>query len=508
MDFWMMKKETRIFYFSIILLTVVAYFIQTNTFFSPDVGYLLHAANQILAGGKYGSDIFETNPPMILYLYLPACLLAKWMAISIITAVRLYVISLALVSLSLCCFLLKKIILPKDKIIFYFLFYTLLFGMLLFPVFDFAQREHILIILMMPYLLSAALALENKFVHPSMAILIGVLAGFGFALKPFFLVTPCLVELYIMMKQRRWFAWFRIEPIMIISVLLLYLISIFLLQPDYINVVLPLVLRYYFPGTALPWYKIIVLPNVLFCVGIAMSYFIYRKYDRYSNLGWIIELALLGMIVAFLIPRTLWCYHVIPALFLSFLLIAHFLSQSLSSNFRFSDSIILLISLIIILLLPVTYYYITIKYVHQFQYRQSARQTIADYLNKDSGSHSIACIGLGTQVCFPLVLYTHGHYAERFPSLWWYPGLRKLEKNTHPSALLKKDKLFLINSFAEDLNRYKARWIIVDMPHFKKIETPSFDIVKYLLENKKFKSAWQHYRYVVTIQSIQIYIRT
>src|SRR5207302_1351476 len=105
-----MKQETITFYISATLIVLLAYFMQTRTYFSPDVGYLLHAANQVLAGGKYGPDIFEPNPPMILYLYIPVCLFAKWTAISLMTAMRLYIILLALVSLSLCFFFLKKLI--------------------------------------------------------------------------------------------------------------------------------------------------------------------------------------------------------------------------------------------------------------------------------------------------------------------------------------------------------------------------------------------------------------
>jgi hypothetical protein len=205
-----------------------------------------------------------------------------------------------------------------------------------------------------------------------------------------------------------------------------------------------------------------------------------------------------------------------PALFLALLLVAHFFSQSISiikqsaSRPRLSDNFVLLMGAILILILPVTYGYRMIEYVHQFQYHQLARKEIANYINKRSGQHSIACIGLGTQACFPLVLYTHSEYAERFPSFWWYMGLRKLEKNSHQPAVLTqrmKDKLFLINSFAEDLNQYKARWVVVDTPRFQRIETKEFKIIRYLSENEKFRSAWQHYRYLTTIQSIKLYER-
>jgi len=512
-----MTQESTTFYVSAILIVLLAYFIQTITFFSPDVGYLLHAANQVLAGGKYGADIFEPNPPMILYLYFPACLFAKWTAISIITAVRLYIILLAIISLSLCFFFLKKLIKPQDKVLRYFLFYTLVFGMLFLPYFAFAQREHILIIFMLPYLLSAALALENKPVHPGIAVLIGVMAGLGFALKPFFLVTPCLVEFYFIIKQRRLFAWVRIESFVIIGVLILYLASIFLWQPDYIKVVLPFVFRYYFPAAAAPWVQIILFPALLFCMAVMLSYLVYCKQDRYSSLGWIIELALLGMIVAFLIARTPWYYHIIPAFILSLVLVAYFFGQTVSFmmqksprlHFFSGDSIVLVVSIIIVLALPASYCYTVMKYIHQFQDKEPTHY-VADYINKRSGPHSIACFGLGTSDCFPLVYNVHGQYAERFPALWWYLWTRKLEKDSpNPANLTQviKDKDFFVTRFADDLNRYKAHWVIIDMQRFQQVEARQFDVIGYFLENKKFQSAWQHYRYLTTIKSIKLYER-
>ncbi|MCD6039172.1 MAG: hypothetical protein K0S27_572 [Gammaproteobacteria bacterium] len=512
-----MKQETSTFYIFTALLILLAYFIQTQTFFSPDVGYLLHAANQLLAGGKYGPDIFETNPPMILYLYFPACLLAKCVALSVMTAVRIYIIGLVIVSLSVCFFLLKRLIKSEDNMLRYALFYTLIFCLLFLPSFIFAQREHILIIFMLPYLLSAALALENKSVPSILAALIGVMAGLGFSLKPFFLVTPCLIELYFIVKRRRLFAWVRIESGIMISVLVIYFISIFWTQPGYIKIILPFVFRYYFIGTALPWHQIILFPNVLFCIAVALGYWVYKEKDCYSTLGWIMELALLGMIIAFLIPQTPWYYHVMPALVLALLLVASLFFQAISgvaytsSRQRFlgGHSIILIFALVVILTLPASYCYKTVRYIYRFQDHQPARY-IADYINHYPGQHSIACFGLGTPDCFPLVYYTQSEYSERFPFFWWYSGLRKLETSRQPSSTqeqLKKDKYFLINSFAEDLNKHQPRWVIIDTQHFQQMEARPFDVIRYFSENKKFDVAWRHYRYLTTIKSIKLYER-
>lgn len=502
-----MKLKTLNLYIFMTLILALAYFLQTKIFFSPDVDYLLYASNQILSGAKYGIDIFETNPPMILYLYTPAIILAKLLTIHVITAVRFYIYSLIILSLALCSFLLKKLIKSQDNILRYFLFGTLTCALLFLPTFTFAQREHLLIILMLPYLLSSALALENKPIHPWLAVLIGVIAGIGFSLKPFFLVTPCLIELYFIFKKRHLLAWVRVESIVILSVLVIYLSSIFIFQPEYIHTVLPLVLHYYFSGTALSWFDILSFVNVLFCITVMLCYLIFYKYDHYHSLGWMLELALLGMIIAFLLPQTPWFYHVMPAFVLALLLLAHFLGQTLSSKLRLIsyDSAILAFGFAIILLLPAIYQYRITRFVNHF-HQDHPMNAIADYINKQPGTHSLACFALSAADCFPYIDDTHSVYAERFPSFWWYQGIRQFEKN-NPSAKVLVDKYYLINSFADDLNRYHARWVVIDTLHFKKIEVNQFEILSYFLENEKFRAAWQHYRYLTTLQSIKLYER-
>ena len=115
----------------------------------------------------------------------------------------------------------------KSHVYLYCVFYTLLLVTFYLPMYAFLQREYLLFIFIMPYLLLAALRIENKSIHPLASFFIGLFAGLGFAIKPFFLVTLVLVELCVMIKTRNFFSWLRIEPFVIASVLVVYLISVF-----------------------------------------------------------------------------------------------------------------------------------------------------------------------------------------------------------------------------------------------------------------------------------------
>ena len=321
-----MKRQIIYFTLPSILLILFAYLLQTKMLLSGDVGYLLNATNQLLAGGQYGREIFETNPPMILYLYSPVIFLTNLTTINIIYLLPLYITLLTTISL-FCSYLLLKKIFAEQKIVFLMVYYMLIFILFFLPAQQYGQREHLLMLGLVPYLFSAIISLEQQKIHPFFALGIGLAAGLGIALKPFFLVTPIFIELYFIWTKRNLFGWIRIESIAIMLVLVLYLCSVYFLQHSYIKIMLPLIADFYFIGTMQSWYLIFSHPMVLFCLFIFTSYFIFIKRDKYKSFSTVLMLAIAGMTVAFLIPRTPWYYHLLPALGFSCLLLAYYVSM-------------------------------------------------------------------------------------------------------------------------------------------------------------------------------------
>jgi hypothetical protein len=490
------------------VLATLACILQFKMFLSGDVGYLLYIANKLLSGGTYGRDFLETNPPMILYLYLPVCIFAKWTSVNIVVAMKVYVLLLAIFSSILCWRLIKQIVPATNQILTYFLSYMVVLVLLFLPAAAFGQREHILTIFIMPYLFSAVLALENKRISPVLALIIGLFAGLGFALKPFFLVTLVLIELYFICFRRRLWGWVRIESITIAIVLVLYVLSIFLFQPNYISVVLPIVSKFYFIGTEEGWSDLVVKrPYVIFCLWMAGSYFFYKN-DRTPVLSTVIWLALLGMIAAFMIPRSSWFYHAIPAISLACLLLALYAGQFVSFVGITKKSILFfLVVSASIFYVPVSgSYYIFNTFVVDKEH--GAMQKLITYINHIPGDHSVFCF-TGTASCFPLVFETNSEYGGRYPFFWWLKGVMKQSE----TQSTKKDQKYLIDGIADDLNRYQPKLIIINAQVMKIIQEnmyenygiSDFDMIKYFSNNKNFCTAWSHYRYLTSIDYYQVY---
>lgn len=501
-----MKKAVLSFALPVTIVTLLAYILQSYILFTPDVGYLLTAANRLIAGGRYGTEIFETNPPMILYLYVPVCLLAKYLPIKILTIARLYTLMLLVISSGSCYLLLKKLIKPTDRFYFYSIFYTILFIYFIVALPSYLQREHILMMVLIPYLLAAALTLENKPVHPMAAVLIGLFAGIGFSLKPFFWITIGLIEAVIIIRKRNVFAWVRIESLMVMSVIVLYFISLTVFQPEYFKVMTPLVMHYYFPMIKKSWIDVMSVPHVVICLGAAMAYVLIWRQDKYRHLGLILFLGLMGMTIAFLIPGTGWFYHVLPALSLAFLLIMHLTGQA----FNGKNLILWVLTVMMVLLYPLYQLDQLLMRASVF-YSQNTYNQLINYINSNSGPHSLYCFTTaGTHNCFPMVYQTNSEYAERFPFFWWYKGLRvaeRVNKNNPVAERIAKDKDYLIDAIADDLNRYRTRWVVVDEKTFKNYEGKDFDLIHYFSENTHFRKAWQPYRYLASIEGSVIYER-
>src|SRR5579862_1201114 len=414
-----MQEQIRYVLIPLFLIVCLCYFLQTQLFFSGDVGYLLHVTNEILLGKKYGQDILETNPPMILYLYMPVCLIAKYSAVNIMTIMRIYTLFLASISAYCSYFLLKGIFKPQDKKIIYAIYYMLLFILFLLPADDFAQREHFLMILILPYLFSTILILQKYKLPKGIKFLIGIAAGAGFALKPYFLAPLLLIELNVFLVKKSFYTSFRMETFTIASVFILYLISIYLFQPSYFKIVLPLVSEFYFIGVQQNWLVVLLNEITIFTAFIGCLYFIFYKEDKCLAVSGTLMFAMIGMLIAFILPRTAWYYHVLPALALAFLLLAYYIGMFLkydssTSSVFAKHNVVVLLSGLVIAFTPVTFLAVRYGYYFLYENNNGTRGQVIAYVNNHKNIKSIFCFSVKTtRDCFPLVYATQKEYGSR-----------------------------------------------------------------------------------------------
>jgi hypothetical protein len=327
---------------------LLAYAIQSNFLLSWDVGWLLLVTKRLLAGGSYVTDFFETNPPLILYLYMPTVLLSKTAAIPIFAALRIYIFILASFSLGLSFVLLKKIFLETFHSQLWLLLLLLASILLLLPLYEFGQREHLLILLTFPYFLLVICRLKNIVISARLAICVGIFAGLGFGLKPFFLSALVFVEAFYLFKRRKFIACVRPETAAIVVLLLTYLVSTYYFFPNYFSIIVPFTFKHFYGIKNLS--LSLHLPLVGTSLAALVIYFLQRGSDRDIVFSTVFLLGMLGFLTSYAMQRTISYYHIYPAFALSLFLLVYWFNtifqHDATSKMRLSRILIGLVVLV------------------------------------------------------------------------------------------------------------------------------------------------------------------
>jgi len=503
-----MKKKQEIVYWwlPLLILCLIAYYLQINIFIYKDVSILSHTAALMLEGQTYAHDIFEPNPPIIFYLHIPPIILAKLTGIKIIYCLRLYLIALILLCVVCSHFLFTKLF-KQVSMLNYLMSYALAFILLFLPAEQFGQREHFLLILTIPYLLLAAYRLDGGTVKTSFAVLIGIMAGIGFSIKPFFLPTLLLIELFFIYRKKSIFGWFRVESTIAALIILFYGLAVIFFFPDYWQIVLPLWMPYY-KGIVQPWGGVLSSPLFLLsCVAMVSSWFV-KPCDPYKGIKIIFSLALLGYLITFLIPRVDWYYHIIPALSIAclyfVLIFGELLDKTTKSSTPIVEMALIGILALMVFSMPilngVTLTSRSIVYAHS----DSPFKKLITFLNQHGPNNSYDFFSM-THLLYNLEFYSTSSYVGSFPFCGWEYNRSSLKN--HSMAYQREMLPYILNILSHDLDDKKPRFVIIDIPSSENYLNNRIDYPKKYSQNKNFKEAWSHYAYSTSIGPYEIYER-
>ncbi len=287
----------------------------------PDAGHdqlwlLLAAARIGPHTDPYGPLVFESNPPLALWLSGLVVALAKVFHLSFTVTFKLSVILLAGVSALLCARLVHLRQRPiTDRWYLSFLF-LLISGVL--PARDFGQRDHILMLLVLPYLLAAALHLAGKSLSSPQRWALTLLAALGLALKPHQALIALAVELTLLLNARPRRPRL-LEPALFLASAATYLLAIQTLAPTYFTQVVPALRSTYWAFGTLPPAQLLRASFQLQILLVAALTFVLLSRPK-SPIAVIFLAAGLAADLAYALQGTGWYYQQLPAL--SFLTLA------------------------------------------------------------------------------------------------------------------------------------------------------------------------------------------
>lgn len=173
-------------------------------FFAPinhDEAYFMALAGRLLDGGQFGKDIMDMNPPHVWWISAMPVWLARQTGFRLDVAAAVFTVTMAVLSVAAVARLTAAAGLGRAPRSLFLVFATLL--VLFIPGYDFGQREHWMVLLTLPYIVACGCR-PNKLVLPAaVGAAVGVAACPGFCIKPYFLLVPVALEIWILVRLRR-----------------------------------------------------------------------------------------------------------------------------------------------------------------------------------------------------------------------------------------------------------------------------------------------------------------
>ncbi len=500
-----------------IISGLICIVLQRNVYLNHDVGWVLYSSGRMLDGQVFSRDIIAANPPLIWYLNLPPAWLARLTGLQDATVFRLYVVGLAILCLALSWCAVQRTSLGRASTLSQSFIALAAVYWLVLPGREFGQREHLMLMLATPYVLLAAASLSTDRLSPGLRLASGLIAGIGFSLKPYFLAVPLLLEIHQLLARRpvRWTP--RLELVAMVATGGLYVLSIPIFAPDYVDYVIPMVETIYWGFeaslTALLariWPEVILLPLLLALLRHNRG----QPTDLHSVLG----IAATGLFFAYAMQGKAFAYHAYPfqgIMLLWFLVNVGALLRSPSISRQTARSWAWVTIALAGLALPLWTGGSRLLHWYRDANVESGAlgqetSALIDLVNRHAGKEYFTAFSTHPYPGFPISNYSQAKWGARMNSHFMIPAVAKLrERGGSHDTDSREDIERVARQFVlDDLIRFDPVLVLIDdRPKRYALQTTSFDMLGFYLEDRRFGEVWERYTELPPMYGFRIFIQ-
>ena len=481
-----------------------------------DVSWAFYLAERMMAGERQGSDFIEVNPPLFLFLALPPVLIERWAGIGAWYTHILLCCALAFVALTLTRRILGFLV-PESHTR-ETLLLAIGFAAFMLPGTEFGQREHIAFVATLPYVVLAAGRLRGQEFPRGTTILVGLLAGAGFALKPHFLIAWLLIEGLLCVCLRR--AMLRLEFLSLVIFGAAYLVAVLALVPAYIPMVVrvgPWYDRYINNGL----YGAIVLADPIALIALAVVFVQVRANCNRDVLTSVLSLALIGFLAGALLQRKGFIYHYLAASCFGF--VAMVRGWQVLPELSLRRPVLLLAQAGVLAVATITIQR-TVTAVQQFsdpvERRVGRNRDTAELLpvvRLLAQGKPIAVLSSNPAAGWPLTRDSGATWALRYMSLWALPAIYDTQVWSSPDIVRPTaygqrtgfEKQFS-DEMVADLVKSRPRLVIVLKPDVAVHGwggAQRFDYLQYFSSDPRFAAFMSDYDYLRDVGRYKIWKR-
>lgn len=468
-----------------------------------DVAAILHFAERWIAGERLYVDLIDINPPLVFLLSAVAVVAAHVVGFGPIVALQSAVLGAACWSLWLCARIAWSQ--PGVGVARLSVLAVLLpFLLLGFPLEMFGQREHLMLIGALPYLLMAERRGTEADPPRRLEALAAVLAGVLFGLKPYFLAVPLLVEAYLLLVLGARRTLSRPTPWLLGALWLAQLAITVRFFGAYITMVVPFAVAAYQSldfsplGAALDGFGALPLAALVVLVPLAFS-------PRAGAAVRLVALAAIGAWVAGVAQGKGWPYHFLPAEALAVLLaalVAVERSCGLAPASRegalgpplASVGVLLGLGVVLVAREPVR---------DRIDFDKGEIAQLASFYARVAPRQRVLVLSAALNPFYPALNYGGAITASRFMTMWMvqgnYQSCPKDGRRFHRMREMPRSERYAWRAVTADLVDRRPQLIIVDdLTGIPTCQGKSFDLLAYFLRNPLFAEAFAQYESIAS----------
>jgi hypothetical protein len=407
-----------------------------------DVSWLLTAGDQILAGRKLYSEVIETNPPIAVFTYIPATLIAHLIGVAAETVVDALVFVAIAGSLACSVRILQASAfgrkLPTALLVLAFVILAVV------PLQEFGQREHIALIAFVPMMAALMIRAERETPRPWAIVVAGLGAAIMLAFKPHFALGFFGASALIAVRQRNWRLLVSPENLIAGFVFVAYVAGIALVFPNFFAVIGPLAKDVYIP-VGQPFTTLVSESGVSCWLAAVLITFLLRRHaPRAASVAALLAVSF-GYAAVFFLQRKGWPYHAYPMIAVALFACGVAMVSSPLVIKRQLPTKIAATAALVILIASATIWF-----------RDSSNPSgLVPRLAKFGPDQAVLVVSGEAGIGHPVVREIHGRWVSRENSLWVTNFVRYMKQHGMVSA-----------DNAPALDRYVARertWLIEDI---------------------------------------------
>ncbi len=479
-----------------------------------DQSWCVYAADLVLHGVQLnGPELVEVNPPFIVWFSCIPVLLGNLFHLGILNGFRLFFDLSALVSLLWTNTLLTRFFRPSALSLWLFALTQTVTSFWLIQKDSLGQREQLLVLLLLPYLVLAAARLREQTTGVIHSLLIGSAAGIAVCIKPQHVLDVIAVELLILIWLRKPRSLLNPATVAFALTLMLYVASVYAFGRTYFQEVVPeLRMAYWGLNGTLGAVLKQAAPVATGLIVCWIAFLALRQRLGFATLGLVLGLSATGSLLAYVQQHKGWSYQLIPAGLLTVLFIATALIGFLESwagteraapDSRGERIVPAWAAALGCLLLSGFFgWHMRPRPGYFSEKKRILAQFWAPYPEGSAVSY------IATEPWdMPLILDQHKVLGQRVNYFWMLPAIilgqdpqNRLHHPTMPPAEIEQLSNLQRHTMAEDLVRWRPVIVVVDQcgpelcPSLKREHYDT--VVNWFTRDPEFAHEWQHYRSV------------